>query len=263
MARHSNGWIKVYRASILGDIGSNYIRQGLFDALVAFANLQTSKVEWKGKPKTLERGELVTSLQELSELGECDRKTVLRHLNYLALRETIYLERSHSGVFIKINNYEKYQGQDAEGSEVTPISFPNDSQMTTISVSHNEELKNKRIKELKNILAFDLEAVLKMYPVQVRGPGLEARFSQQIKTQADYDDLKKSIENYKAYLKTETWRSPKQTFSAYLGTKKTGFFWRDWITLDLEALKNKSKNYENERGTDHDAEVSKLWNEGA
>ncbi len=213
MARHKNGWIKVYRASILGDIGSSYIRQGLFDALIAFANLQGSTVSWNGKPRKLERGELVTSLKELADLGDVDSKTISKHLNYLQLRDTITLEKCSTGTFIRINNFEEYQGQDAEGSIQGPRGMDhgmdNDVHAAWI---HNEELKNKRIKELKNILAFDLEAVLKMYPVQVKGPGLEARFSQQIKTQSDYDDLKKSIENYKAYLKTETWRAPKQTF---------------------------------------------------
>jgi len=116
------------------------------------ANIQPSTVEWNGQPRTLERGEIITSLLELSELGECDRKTVLRHLNYLALRKTVFVERSFGGVFLKINNYERYQGQDAEDSQIDPNCIPTASQMYPNSVPHNEELKNKRIKERKNTL---------------------------------------------------------------------------------------------------------------
>ncbi len=144
MARHRNGWIKVYRASILGDIGSSYIRQGLFDALLAFANLQPSTVDWNGSPRKLERGELVTSLTELASLGDVDIKTVSRHLNYLCKRDTISIEKTYTGTFIKINNFEQYQGQDAEGSKLSPNEWDNEVQTDGI---HNEELKNKRKKE--------------------------------------------------------------------------------------------------------------------
>lgn len=141
MARHTGGWVKLWRKAALGDINSNFIRGGLFDAVVCMANLQPSTVEWKGKPKKLKRGELVTSLRELSDLGEVDPKTVKKHLNYLSLRETLSIETSHGGLLIKINNYERYQGVDAEGSELSPFSLEDGIPNEWI---HNEEVKNKR-----------------------------------------------------------------------------------------------------------------------
>lgn len=151
MARHSNGWIKIYRSAILGDIGSNYIRSGLFSALVAFANLKQSTVNWNGKPRKLERGELVTSLRELADLGEVDPKTIRKHLQYLKLRETISIENCSTGTLIKINNFEEYQSQDAEGSVPSPQGMDSgmDNEVHAAWI-YNEELKNKRIKELKN-----------------------------------------------------------------------------------------------------------------
>jgi hypothetical protein len=78
---------------------------------------------------------------------------------------------------------------------------------------------------------FDFQKVYDLYPVKKKGPNCEANFHDQIKTQADYDDLVKSIENYLAHLALpqNSWRRPKQTFAAYLGTKRTDFFWREWI----------------------------------
>lgn len=148
MARHKNGWVKLWRKAALGDINSNFTRGGLFGAVVCMANIQNSTVSWKGKPRKLERGEVVTSLQELAELGEVDPRTVARHLNYLALRETISVEKCSTGTLIKINNYERYQGVDAEDSEPSPDDMQNGMHNGLRATGiHNEELKNKRIKE--------------------------------------------------------------------------------------------------------------------
>lgn len=149
MARFDGGWVKIYRKAILGDIGANYTRSGLFQTLIVIANIQSSTAVWKGKPRKINRGEMVTSLSELAELGECDSRTVNRHLNYLVLRGTIDVEKSNFGTFIKILNYERYQGVDAEGSVQAPHDMldgmPHGLRATGI---HNEERKKERKKEL-------------------------------------------------------------------------------------------------------------------
>lgn len=141
MARFNNGWIKLYRQAVLGDIGSNYNRLGLFSALIAIANLKASNVAWNGKPRQLNRGEIVTSLRELADLGEVDIKTVSRHLNYLLLRGAISVDKCSTGTFIKINNFEQYQTQDAEGSTRAPHGA--DDGLHTIGI-HNEEVKKEK-----------------------------------------------------------------------------------------------------------------------
>lgn len=145
MARFDKGWVKIHRRAILGDIGSNYLRGGLFGTLIVIANVQDSMVSWKGKPRKLCRGEVVTSLRELADLGEVDRTTVLRHLNYLVLRETISIEKSNRGILITIKNYDKYQSYDAEG----PHQPQHQAQFSThISPTHIKEGKKERRKEL-------------------------------------------------------------------------------------------------------------------
>ena len=87
----------------------------------------------------------------------------------------------------------------------------------------------------KNIVIFVTEFsfadAFQLYPIQKKGPNAEARFRDQIKTQSLFDDLIKSIHNYKTHLSLpqNAWRLPKQTFAAYLGTKSSGFFWTDWV----------------------------------
>lgn len=225
MARFDGGWVKIHRRAILGDIGSNFMRGGLFMALIAMANLRPSIVAWRGRPRRLERGELVTSIDELADLGQIDRKSVLKHLNYLVLRETILLEKCFGGTFIKILNFDKYQSLDAEGSQMNPNS--EDSGIPS-DWTHSEEGKKERIKES----AFDFEFAFAKYPIRIKGPDAEGRFAKQIKTQQDWDDLIAALDHYNAVLKANPWRSPKGNFSTFLGTKRTGFFWRDFIHPD-------------------------------
>lgn len=146
MARFEGGWVKIYRAAILGDINSNYTRGGLFCALIAMANIQESTVSWRGKPRKLEKGEIVTSLTELAQLGETDRKTVDKHLNYLRLRGTITFEKSQQGALIKILNFEFYQGLDASGGKRGRNAMDNGMDN---GVAHIEEVKNIRMEEEK------------------------------------------------------------------------------------------------------------------
>jgi DNA-binding transcriptional regulator YhcF (GntR family) len=115
VARFDGGWVKIRRKALLGDINSSYTRGGLFCALVAMANLKQSKVSWRGKPRELKRGEIVTSFTELAELGDVDRKTVKKHLEYLQSRETIDLETSTQGILIRLVNFGKHQDKNSPG----------------------------------------------------------------------------------------------------------------------------------------------------
>jgi len=144
MARFDKGWVKLYRKAVLGDIGSNYIRSGLFQTLVVIANIQESKVSWAGKPLELKRGQIATSYSELASLGEVDRKTVAKHLGYLQLRGTITVEVCSVGIIVTINNYEEYQGQDAEWSQPSPSDM--DRGMDN-DVPHIKERKKERERE--------------------------------------------------------------------------------------------------------------------
>ena len=238
MARFNNGWVKIHRKALLGDIGASYIRSGLFGTLVAIANLKESTAVWNGKPRKIHRGEIVTSLKELAELGDIDEKTVNRHLNYLVLRETIIVEKSRTGTFIKFLNFEQYQSKDAEGSAHGPFGVDDNMEDDVRSSGiHIEEGKNKRRKELKNTSVFFAEKFerawteYKNLPDVVKGQKAEARFSQQIKNDLDFDQLIMAITNYRQMLAqpAHLYRKPKTSFETFLGTKSSGFFWRDYI----------------------------------
>lgn len=239
MGRFNNGWVKIHRKAILGDIYSNFTRGGLFTTLVGIANMQESSVSWRGKPKKLERGELVTSLVELSSLGEADRKTVEKHLNYLALRGTIAVEKSPQGVLIKIQNFDFYQSVDADGGKRGRTSMDDDmdngmDNAMDDGVPHIEETKKLRKKKERNKKSvFDFEKAQAVFKFQTLGPNAQKRFDEQMKTQSDFDDLMASLTHYKAMLalSENEWRRAKVSFETFLGTAKAPF-WRQYISPD-------------------------------
>jgi hypothetical protein len=244
MARFINGWVKIHRRAMLGDINSSFVRGGLFGALVAMANIQNSTISWKGKPRNLERGEILTSFQELAELGNVDRKTVSKHLNYLAIRGTVSIEKSNFGIIVKLLKFHTHQGVNAAWSHQGPSEMDDgmDNAMDD-GVPHIEEVKNLRKKEKKNIYvcAFDFEESFKKYPVQIKGPNAEKRWAEQMTSREVHDDFLKALGNYLLFLAhpDNSYRQPKQSFATFLGTERSGYFWRDWINFDLSTLPKK------------------------
>ena len=93
--------------------------------------------------------------------------------------------------------------------------------------------KNKEKESEKFLEAFAL------YPIRTKGPNAVQRFNEQIRSEQDFVDLLQSIKHYCAHLaKPEnSWKAPKQSFATYLGTKASGFFWRDWISPEAGESK--------------------------
>ena len=79
----------------------------------------------------------------------------------------------------------------------------------------------------------DFEATAARYP-KPKGAEAGNRFREQIKTPDDLRDLNAAITHYLAMLSLpeNAWRVHKQTFAAFLGTKRSGQFWRDFISSD-------------------------------
>lgn len=98
--------------------------------------------------------------------------------------------------------------------------------------------KNKREeKEYIHASAFDRlsKKYLELFKGTVVGPALE-RFKTQMTDLTKIAELELAMDNYRKVLDANEWRQPKTTFAIFLGTKTSGFFWRDFLTLpDLPA----------------------------
>jgi len=63
------------------------------------------------------------------------------------------------------------------------------------------------------------------------GPQINKRLKEQIKTPQDLADLTLAVTHYFKMLELpeNNWREPKTSFQTFLGTKHSGYFWRDFI----------------------------------
>lgn len=85
--------------------------------------------------------------------------------------------------------------------------------------------------------AFSFEAEFKefsekyteLFPGAVVGGKAKDRFCLQIRSIEEVDQLSAAMKNYRTLLDAEGWRKPKTSFENFLGTKRSGFFWRDYI----------------------------------
>lgn len=74
------------------------------------------------------------------------------------------------------------------------------------------------------------EKYTKLFPGTKTGPKAFDRFRDQVKTEHDFAVFMDSIDHYQSSLSRpeNSWRSAKTTLANYLGTKRSGFFWRDY-----------------------------------
>jgi Bacterial regulatory proteins, crp family len=146
MSRFGNGWFKVYRSAIFGDIGSNPVCLAIFIRLLSWAALKPTTVRFNGEPRTISRGTVVIGIRALAEAVGCARETAHRNLKYLEKRDTIRREVGTEGTLITIVNFDRYQGSnetvghrqdgDEAGSEREARQEPDP----------NEEVKKRRKK---------------------------------------------------------------------------------------------------------------------
>ena len=163
MARFTNGWVKIHR-SLLEERWDGPIRSILIH-LIMIANYEDGKPYMRrGKLIVVKRGQLITSLTELSLKLELNRKTIRRYIEILTNMGTITSKMDNKGCIITICNYNKYQ--DTGTAEWSAEGTPDWSAEGT----RIEEVKKLRIKERLSADAdkSSLTEFLKIYEDLVR-----------------------------------------------------------------------------------------------
>jgi len=120
-------------------------------------------------------------------------------------------------------------------------------QVKSKKVSTREEKEKSKEKSINTKESkYDYAHALKLFKdsvISTEGQKAKSRFNAQIKTQKAFELLCKAIENYAIHLKNNSWKTPKQSFETFLGTWRSGFYWREFI--DENAGKTKFKNEDN------------------
>lgn len=149
MARHKNGWIKIHRSLVEDEIAEKGLSAlGLWTMLLTLANHSESKIIWKGELRYLKRGEILTTLRELSLNNKSVTITSTRRmLDFFEKRQSIRQEISTKGRIITLLNYESYQKNIKESEvEMTNERQTDDKRMTN-ERHYNEEDKKRRSEE--------------------------------------------------------------------------------------------------------------------
>ena len=156
LARHSSGWIKLYRSAIDSDLSQNINLWCLWMWLLCSASWKESSILWRGQRRDIPPGTVVCGISEIALRWEISKKTVLRWLDYLEQSQRIRIEKSPRGTLVTILNWATYQSTEDNGvtltthsgnTEVTPTSR---SGNTDFTLSHPyEESKKVRIKKVR------------------------------------------------------------------------------------------------------------------
>lgn len=235
MARFTGGWIKAWRKAVDSDLADNMFLWSIWNWMLHVATWKPSKIIWKGKQRELPAGTVVFGITELAEKWDCSKHTISRWVHYLSETQRIVLETGTDGCIATLCNWELYQSPEFE--EGTLEEHEGNAEGTRGERERNlsEEDKKERRKEMLSFEAVYSE--YKKLPGVKKGSKAEQRFEEQIKTEDEFKSLEAAIQNYAAFLSLpeNSWRRAKTTFETFLGSKSSGYFWRDFIQNEIQA----------------------------
>lgn len=136
----------------------------------------------------------------------------------------------------------------ANGSNPLSLSL---SPSLSLTHNHSTNSNKKNASEFDWISAFEdsFNLYKKSFPGKSKGPS-GPKFKTQIKNEKDLALLKTCIANYKSFLdeqfdKTGFDQQPRSTFASFLGSKRSGYFWREFEEPRI-VVPRRTKNQEPE-----------------
>jgi len=148
MGRFEEGWIKIYRKMLFGDIARNANLLAIWVTLLGWATRFETTLLWKGEQRILPEGSVVLGLAELAAQLSISKKTTLKWIRYLVKSGRISYEVSPLGSVITICKWKEYQNKDDIGVTLTSL-LPSREGHREVSerVTLNGEEKKERIEE--------------------------------------------------------------------------------------------------------------------
>lgn len=150
MSRFKNGWFKHYRKDD-EDLIHDVAAWSIYHWLVGRANVIDSDMHLKKQSFFLKRGQLVTSIREISETFQWANKVVQRVLAKLQKSGKIGYTSGYTGTVITICNYEEKQRNEDKGEHQGIHHGIQQGNTEGYSKGYYiEELRNKNIRNKKN-----------------------------------------------------------------------------------------------------------------
>lgn len=169
MARHTGGWVKLWRSLDEHPVAADLESLGLFCWLVMKANRKPSRAKFNGKLIEVKPGQLITAVAEITSRFEItSRQLVRRRLEWLRECQAIDQLVTHHGRLITILNWSKYQESDdgERTTNVTPMESqrPTSGQPTADQWTLSGEVEKLRREEDKEVSATRVPAHTRVDP---------------------------------------------------------------------------------------------------
>ncbi|MFM6994566.1 MAG: hypothetical protein ACKOWO_05585 [Sediminibacterium sp.] len=217
------GWVKFFRSLTEWEWWDDHNTFRTFSYLLLSVNHEDKK--WRGIE--IKAGQMITGRKTLAASIGLSEQQIRTCLDKLKSTKEITIENFGFSSLISIVNWEKYQ----EATKETTKHQPSDNQVST---KYQPPLKNdKNIKNI-NICSFDIESVYQQFPRKLGKAGGIKKLSKEIKTQEQFENLKKAVANYSSSV------SAKKTSIEYVKYFSTfASEWEAWVDIPQEEFSPK------------------------
>lgn len=221
-------WFKHYtnahKGSVLQHLSNDFSVNEGYALYFRFVEYLSDKWDGCGEPIfTINERELKKFLTVSQRKFDCFLTVMQKQLH-------IEFTKNRKLVVIKFPKLLEVRHKDAISSQNRPADGPPNSRL------EKNKKKNKSIPTEDQLRWFEelSKKYLATFLNTTVGTHAKERFLEQIRTEEQRDQLDLSLTHYKQALdfdnRDRNWRSPKKTFQTYLGTKKSGFFWHEYIS---------------------------------
>ena len=213
---YSTGWIKSYRSTIKKGWYKKSEYFHLWHHLLYKANHEGIEFMFAGENVILKPGQFVTGRKVLSEETGIHESKIERLLNFFESKECqIEQQKTNKYRVITILNWHLYQNTEQ----------PLNNKRTTTEQQLNTNKNDKNKKKDKNTYSPNFEAIWTKYPSRVKRKEAEKHFLASVKTEQDFEDINKALNNYLQHLANNDWKKP-QNGSTWFNN------WQDWINWE-------------------------------
>ena len=151
----AKGWIRVYRQLQECEIWTKdqpFDMRSAWIDLLLLANHEDKQIIFDYKPMTVERGQYLTSVRQLSARWKWDKERTLKYLRLLEQLGMITKDSNNRRTLLTIENYEKYQGwQDTEPNTSPYTERTLNRTQDGRSTATNNNVKNDKNEKKENI----------------------------------------------------------------------------------------------------------------
>lgn len=150
-----NGKITLHRKILNWEWYQDSNTTRLFIHCLLKANWKVMK--WQGK--TIERGQFITSRENLSTELKLSVQQIRTSLNKLKSTSEITIKTTNKNTIITVNNYNEYQESNQQDNNQITNNQPTNNQQITTNEKYKEHKKNKEVKDIYSVLKLSSDDV--------------------------------------------------------------------------------------------------------